>query len=171
MGHPSISGKSDITISTFEIIRSLWRSCATFIAIRLRVGYVSVRKTGTGAAFAITQPELRDTSRSSRNGRRESGNEQREDFVQPSNCPTQAKNGLEWATRPLLTTPARNGAPRRDVVDDIPTSRNASEKWGTREKWHTRARGTPTRPRRIFDSGSAGLKFLAANSPIRQGNQ
>ena len=30
----SISGKSGTTISTFEIIRSLWRNCATFIAIR-----------------------------------------------------------------------------------------------------------------------------------------
>ena len=30
----------------------------------------------------------------------ENANERREDFVQPSNCPTQAKFGLEWATRP-----------------------------------------------------------------------
>ena len=28
----------------------------------------------------------------------------REDFVQPSNCPTQAKIGLEWATRPVATS-------------------------------------------------------------------
>ena len=30
----------------------------------------------------------------------ENANARREDFVQPSNCPTQAKFGLEWATRP-----------------------------------------------------------------------
>ena len=32
----------------------------------------------------------------------ENANERREDFVQPSNCPTQAKIGLEWATRPFF---------------------------------------------------------------------
>ena len=37
MGHPamqSISGKRGTTISTFEITRSLWKSCAIFIEIR-----------------------------------------------------------------------------------------------------------------------------------------
>src|SRR6266446_9368811 len=38
-----------------------------------------------------------DGWRSSRSGRHENANERREDFVQPSNCPTQAKAGLEWA--------------------------------------------------------------------------
>jgi hypothetical protein len=37
--------------------------------------------------------------RLNRSGRRGSGNEQRGGCVQQSNCPTQAKGGLEWATR------------------------------------------------------------------------
>src|SRR5271157_173883 len=53
---------------------------------------------GSGAVFATTPPALRDAWRSSRNGRRENANERREDFVQPSNCPTQDKVGLQWAT-------------------------------------------------------------------------
>lgn len=34
-------------------------------------------------------------------------NAKREDFVQQSNCPTQAKSGLEWATCLLLSEPQR----------------------------------------------------------------
>jgi hypothetical protein len=42
----------------------------------------------------------RDAWRSNRNGRRQGANEQREQSIQRSCCPTQAKTGLEWATRP-----------------------------------------------------------------------
>jgi hypothetical protein len=38
----------------------------------------------------------------------ENANERREHFVPPSNCPTQAKTRLEWATRPK---PGLNGPP------------------------------------------------------------
>ena|SRR5436190_20498874 len=38
--------------------------------------------------------------RSSRNGRHENAKGKPADFVPQSNCPTQAKTGLEWATRP-----------------------------------------------------------------------
>src|ERR1035437_8927328 len=98
----NISGKRDTTISTFEITRSLWKSCAIFIAIRWRLGRASVRRTGSGAVFVTTQLGVRDGSRSSQNGRHENANERREDFVQRWNCPTQAKTRLEWATRPPL---------------------------------------------------------------------
>src|SRR5260221_13591448 len=37
---------------------------------------------------------------SSRNGQDENADEGREDLVQSSNCPTQAKIGIEWATHP-----------------------------------------------------------------------
>jgi hypothetical protein len=40
-------------------------------------------------------------SKSSANGRREGVSEQREHCVRPSNFPTQANTGLEWATRLL----------------------------------------------------------------------
>ena len=40
-------------------------------------------------------------SRSSQNGRHDNANERREDFVHRQNCPTQAKTGLEWGTRPI----------------------------------------------------------------------
>src|SRR5216684_8946586 len=96
-----ISGKRGTTISTFENTRSLWKSCAIFIEIQSNAGCASVRRTGSGAVFATTQPAVRDGSRSSQNGRHENANERREDSVQQSNCPTQAKTGLEWATRPL----------------------------------------------------------------------
>ena len=53
----SISGKSGTTISTFEIIRSLWRSYAIFTAIRSSKGcerpedwqWSSLRHYATGA--------------------------------------------------------------------------------------------------------------------------
>src|SRR2546430_17269356 len=96
-----ISGKRGTTISTFEITRRLWKSCAIFIEIRSSRACANVRRTGSGAVFATTQPPVRDGSRSSQNGRHENANELREDFVQRKNCPTQAKTGLEWATRPL----------------------------------------------------------------------
>jgi hypothetical protein len=47
----------------------LWKSCAIFIAIRSSAGCASVRRTGSGAAFATTQPAVRDGSKSSQNGR------------------------------------------------------------------------------------------------------
>jgi len=47
---------------------------------------------------AIQFTAARDGWRLSRNGQHENANERREDFVQRSNCPTQAKIGLEWAT-------------------------------------------------------------------------
>ena len=74
--------QSGTTISTFEITRSLWKSCAIFIEIRSSWACASVRRTGSGAVFATTQPAVRDGSRSSQNGRRENANELREDFVQ-----------------------------------------------------------------------------------------
>jgi len=49
--------------------------------------------------FATTQPAVRDELRSSRNGRRETANERRQNCVQLWNCPTQAKGRLGWATR------------------------------------------------------------------------
>src|SRR5258708_39485706 len=94
MGHPSISGKSGITISIFEIIRSLWKSCATFIEIRLRLGCANGRRTGSGAVFATTRLGVRDGSRLSRSGRRENANERREHSVQLSNPPLKPKDGL-----------------------------------------------------------------------------
>src|SRR5947209_7096873 len=54
--------------------------------IRSSGACASVRRTGSGAVFATTQPAVRDGSRSSQNGRHENANEQREDFVQLSNC-------------------------------------------------------------------------------------
>jgi hypothetical protein len=51
------------------------------------------------SSFRTTQPAVRDGWRSNRNGRHANANERREDFVQLSNCPTQAKSGLEWASR------------------------------------------------------------------------
>jgi hypothetical protein len=42
----------------------------------------------------------RDASKANRDERHENTNELREDSVQQPNCPTQAKIGLEWATRP-----------------------------------------------------------------------
>ena len=44
---------------------------------------VSVRRTGSGAAFVNTQPGARGEWRLSASGRREGANERREDFVQP----------------------------------------------------------------------------------------
>src|SRR5712692_9680830 len=103
-----ISGKRGTTISTFENTRSLWKSCAIFIEIQSNAGCANVRRTGSGAVFATTQPAVRDGSRSSRDGRRENANERREDFVQLSIRPTQAKTGLEWATRPGPQGKGRN---------------------------------------------------------------
>jgi hypothetical protein len=40
--------------STFEITRSLWRSCATFIVIRSNEGCVSAQKSGRGVVFGTT---------------------------------------------------------------------------------------------------------------------
>src|SRR5438094_5438951 len=93
-----IFGKRGTTISTCEITLSLWKSCAIFIEIRSSWACASVRRTGSGAVFATTQPAVRDGSRSSQKGRRENANERREDFVQRRNCPIQAKTRLEWAT-------------------------------------------------------------------------
>ena len=45
-------------------------------------GCANVRRIGSGAVFATTQPALRDGWRSSRNGQHENANERREDFVQ-----------------------------------------------------------------------------------------
>ena len=42
---------------------------------------------------------MRGGWRSSQNGRHENANERQADFVQRWNGPTQAKTGLEWATR------------------------------------------------------------------------
>jgi len=64
----------------------------------VKTGLASVRRAGSGAVFATTQPAVRDGSRSSKNGRLENANERPGEFVQ-RNCPTQAKTGLEWATR------------------------------------------------------------------------
>ena len=50
------------------------------------------------AVFSITQLAARDELRSSRNGPRESASEQREGYCQRSNCPTQARLWLEWAS-------------------------------------------------------------------------
>jgi hypothetical protein len=61
----------------------------------VRVGGVTAPRTGRGAVFSATRRALKDASRSSRNGRHENANEQREDFAQLSNCPTQAKTALE----------------------------------------------------------------------------
>ncbi len=65
----------------------------------------SVIPTGTdhreGDDLRSGEPALSLSWRSSRNGRRENAKERREDFVQRQNCPTQAKTGLEWATRPI----------------------------------------------------------------------
>jgi hypothetical protein len=47
-----------------------------------RLDCANVRRTGSGAVFATTQPAVKDGLRSSRNGRRENANELREDFVQ-----------------------------------------------------------------------------------------
>src|SRR2546423_580048 len=83
------------------------RVISSLFAVTIAVGYLprmqaeessSQLWSGCGAASATTQPAMRDGSRSSQNGRRENANELREHFVQPSNCPTQAKIGLEWAT-------------------------------------------------------------------------
>src|SRR5207248_3233359 len=62
---------------------------------------LSAPRTGSGAVFATTQPAVRDESRSSRNGQHENAKERQENFVQPSNWPTQANPRLEWATSPL----------------------------------------------------------------------
>lgn len=59
----------------------------------------SARKSGNGAAFSITQGAARDELKSSPNGLHANASEPREGSVQPLNCPTQAKRGLEWATR------------------------------------------------------------------------
>jgi putative transposase len=67
---------------------------------RSSADYASARRTGNGAASGITLPAAREGLRLSRSGQQENANEWREHFVQPSNCPTQAKIGLEWATRP-----------------------------------------------------------------------
>lgn len=52
---------------------------------------MSVRRIGSGAAFATTRLGQQDEWRSSRNGQRGSGNGKRDDFVRQLNCPTQAK--------------------------------------------------------------------------------
>jgi hypothetical protein len=87
-------------VSTFGITHSFWRSCAIFIEILRRLGCASARRTGSGAVFVTTQPAVKEGSRSSQNGPRANANEQPGDFVRPSNCPTQAKTGLEWAAHP-----------------------------------------------------------------------
>jgi len=84
------------TISMFEVICSLCRSCVIFNAIRCNAAYANVRRTGVGAVFGTTQPESQHAYSSIRNGWRENGNEPREDSVPLSNCPTQAKTRLEW---------------------------------------------------------------------------
>ena len=43
------------------------------------------------------------------NGQHENANERREDFVQRSNCPTQAKIGLEWDTWSRIKGPLLSG--------------------------------------------------------------
>ena len=69
---------------------------------------------------------MRDGSRSSQNGRPENANERREDFVQ-RNCPTQAKTGLEWATRrPWRARRDSNGIRRISKVS-VPTG---CVRWG-----------------------------------------
>src|SRR6266849_4404312 len=100
----SISGKSGTTISTLEITRSLWRSCAIFTAIQSRQGCAIVRRTGSGAAFATTQPALNGPPALGFFGEgsveielertAKEANERQEHSVQLSNCPTQAKPGL-----------------------------------------------------------------------------
>jgi hypothetical protein len=75
---------------------------------------VSARRSGSGAVVATTLPAVRGAWRSSRNGLLENANERRGDFVQRSNCPTQAKTGLEWATR--LSKGAKGGAPCRALL-------------------------------------------------------
>ena len=59
---------------------------------------MSVRRIGSGAAFATTRLAQKDECRSNRSGRRGSGNGKQGDFVLRLNCPTQANIGLEWAT-------------------------------------------------------------------------
>src|SRR5438128_4779732 len=78
---------------------SSWKSFVISIATRWSADCVSVRKIGSGAAFVSTQPGATEGWRLSANGRRESANGQPEDCVRRSNCPTQAKRRLEWATR------------------------------------------------------------------------
>jgi REP element-mobilizing transposase RayT len=101
IGDAELSGKSGITISTFATISNLCKSFVTSIAIPWKQGYANVLKTGSGAVFVTMPPALKDASRSSRNGRHENANERREHSAQRSNYPTQAKNRLEWATRPI----------------------------------------------------------------------
>ena len=58
--------------------------------------------TPDGSRVLVSQSKLQpndELPRSSRNGRHESAKELRENYVHPSNCPTQAKTALEWATR------------------------------------------------------------------------
>jgi REP element-mobilizing transposase RayT len=57
-------------------------------------------KSGNGAAFGTMQPDLRGAWRSNRSGQQTSANARRVNSVRLSNCPTQAKPGLEWATCP-----------------------------------------------------------------------
>ncbi len=66
-------------------------------------GCASAPKTGSGVAFATMRRALKDAWKSSRNGRHENANEREESSAQPSNCPTQAKTGLECATRREIT--------------------------------------------------------------------
>src|ERR1700722_8226895 len=56
---------------------------------------------GSGGVFATTRPAVRDGSGSSRNGRHESANERREDFVQQWNCPLRPKPSLNG--RPAMS--------------------------------------------------------------------
>jgi hypothetical protein len=53
----------------------------------------------SGAVFASTLPDVKDVWRLNPSGRQGSAKERLGVFVQPWNCPTQANNGLEWATR------------------------------------------------------------------------
>ena len=56
--------------ATCAMSASSGRSCVTFTAIRLRPGYASVRKTGSGAVFVTTRCEKKESSKSSPSGRR-----------------------------------------------------------------------------------------------------
>jgi hypothetical protein len=87
-------------------VSSWWEPAAhlaRWIVHRIVVVHGKNRRTSGGLGveqcFATTQPAVRDELRSSRNGRRETANERRQNCVQLWNCPTQAKGRLGWATR------------------------------------------------------------------------
>jgi putative transposase len=56
------------------------------------------------SAFVNTQQGAKDEWRLSASGRQEGASERQGRSVQPWNCPTQAKRGLEWGTRQLRIT-------------------------------------------------------------------